>query len=378
MRVLLTTDTIGGVWTYTKELTEGLLQRSHSIALVSFGRSPSADQSAWCSAICAKYPEHFHYTASETPLEWMDANGSAYAGAENLLLHTAQSFGADLVHSNQFCFGRLPVSIPKLVVAHSDVLSWAAACRPCGLEPSPWLNTYKRQVQEGLSSADAVVAPTHWMLQALADHFSLPGEAYVIANGRDLSLGSTRGPRKLQAVTVGRLWDEAKGLALLGAVSSPTPIFVAGELDHQRSTAPQSVGDATLLGQLHEALLMDLFGSSSIYLALSVYEPFGLAPLEAALCGCAVIARDIASLREVWGDAALYFQDARSLSSLLGRLTGDPELLGEFRRLALNCARKMSRSRMTELYLRLYRHLLAPDSPFLPVHALAEVPQRAS
>jgi len=37
------------------------------------------------------------------------------------------------------------------------------------------------------------------------------------------------------------------------------------------------------------------------------YEPFGLAPLEAALSRCAIVANDIPSLREVWGSAAMYF-----------------------------------------------------------------------
>ena len=49
MRVLLTTDTIGGVWTFSRELTAELLHLGHSVALVSVGRPPSTEQLAWCS-----------------------------------------------------------------------------------------------------------------------------------------------------------------------------------------------------------------------------------------------------------------------------------------------------------------------------------------
>ncbi len=378
MRVLLTTDTIGGVWTYTKELLEGLLERSCSVALVSFGRLPSSEQSRWCATMSDRYGADFAYVASETPLEWMDRNEGAYRDAEALLLDLAQSFGADLLHSNQFCFGKLPASIPTLIVAHSDVLSWAASCRPHGLDRSPWLDRYKSLVQTGLAAADVIVAPTHWMLQALADCFTLPAEAYVIANGRDLPKPSRPMRRCLQAATIGRLWDEAKGLSILANVAAPFPIMVAGEGQHGSQNAPARLGKATPLGWLEDESLLDLLRSSSIYLALSVYEPFGLAPLEAALCGCAVVARNIPSFHEIWGSAALYLDDADTLSSLLSELAADPELLADLQRRAFERALGMSRATMTELYLDLYRHLLEPAYAFQPAARAAEVQSRVS
>ena len=53
------------------------------------------------------------------------------------------------------------------------------------------------------------------------------------------------------------------------------------------------------------------FRQSAIYLCASRYEPFGLAPLEAALCGCALVLRDLPSLREIWGNSALFFGHRR-------------------------------------------------------------------
>ena len=44
MHVLITADTVGGVWTYTRELACGLLHRGHRVTLVSFGRIPSPAQ----------------------------------------------------------------------------------------------------------------------------------------------------------------------------------------------------------------------------------------------------------------------------------------------------------------------------------------------
>src|SRR6516225_8053498 len=47
MRVLVTADTVGGVWTYAPELVTGLVRRGVMVALVSFGGMPSVGQARW-------------------------------------------------------------------------------------------------------------------------------------------------------------------------------------------------------------------------------------------------------------------------------------------------------------------------------------------
>ena len=59
--------------------------------------------------------------------------------------------------------------------------------------------------------------------------------------------------------------------------------------------------------------LLELFRTSAIYICTSVYEPFGWRRLKLRVCGCAVVARDMPSFREVWGDAALYFRRREEL-----------------------------------------------------------------
>lgn len=359
MRVLLTTDTIGGVWTFTKELTAELLRLGNSVALVSFGRAPSQEQADWCSAAGVRYGSGFRYEASNAPLEWMNPNENAYIEGEPLLRRVADEFCPDLLHSNQFCFGRVPVSIPRLITAHSDVLSWGAACCPNGFESSPWLMRYCDMVEQGIAATDAIVAPTRWMLDALRQNFMLPTRARVILNGRTLPFCRSDDARPLQAVCAGRLWDEAKNLMVLADVHTAIPIFVAGDRKHQEATAPKRIGTAVLVGSLSESDLLALFRASNIYLATSIYEPFGLAPLEAALCGCAVLANDIPSLREVWGDAALYFKDADTLTSLLAQLQATQKILLAARQGARRRALQLSAARMAAEYLALYAELLS-------------------
>lgn len=359
MRVLMTTDTIGGVWTYSQELTEELLRRGVAVALVSFGRSPSPAQTSWFRTLAARWGPAFSYEASAIPLEWMSRNEETCHAGDAILLRVAGEFGAQLLHSNQFCFGALPSDLPRLVVAHSDVLSWSKQCRVGALAPSAWLDRYCTLVQRGLHNADVVVAPTHWMLGALTEHFVIRRDAYVIPNGRTLLSTRNAGPRKLQAVSAGRLWDEGKHLKLLEKVETRIPILLAGEKDHDTNSLSISAGKVTLLGRLDQEDLLALLRDSAIYLCTSRYEPFGLAPLEAALCGCAVLANDIPSLREVWQDSALFFKDAASLSALLERLAARPSELMAAQQRSLRRGLQFTAQRMAEEYLALYRTVAA-------------------
>lgn len=358
MRILMTTDTIGGVWTFTKELSTELLSHGCAVALVSFGRMPSVTQRKWVADQAERWGSNFYFAASDAPLEWMDDNSGALPKGAPVLSRVAESFEAELLLSSQYCFGALECDLARILIAHSDVLSWAVSCRGRELERSVWLDNYCRLVADGLGCADAVVAPTRWMLEALASHFSLPTDARVIKNGRSIEPSVTGTHRKCQGVSVGRLWDEGKNLKVLSEIRLPIPIVVAGETYHESAHFSLTGGDLRLLGPLAEDEVLALFRSSSIYICTSQYEPFGYAPLEAALCGCAVVANDLPSLREVWGDAALYFADPERLSGLLADLTRDRNLLMVARKKARARARDLSRKSMGREYLKMCEGLL--------------------
>jgi glycogen synthase len=269
-----------------------------------------------------------------------------------------EKFQVDVVHCNQFCFGALPTERPKVITAHSDVLSWAASCRAEELDDSGWLRRYGSLVGNGLAGAQALVAPTRWMLEALGENFELPEDRRVIANGRSIPAASQQ-IRTLQAITAGRLWDEAKNVGLLSEVSSPMPLLIAGDVSCDGANAPFALGAVRLLGPLAEDDLFTMFRKSELYICTSRYEPFGLAPLEAALCGCAVLANDIPSLREVWRDGALYFHDAASLSELLRTLHAQRNLLARAKARSTVQAHTYTREKMTSSYLALFRQVLA-------------------
>jgi glycosyltransferase involved in cell wall biosynthesis len=87
------------------------------------------------------------------------------------------------------------------------------------------------------------------------------------------------------------------------------------------------------LGYVTDAELRALYEGALCLIYPSVYEGFGLPPLEAMVCGCPVIASNAASLPEVCGAAALYCdaQDPACIAAAVRALAADPALREQLR-----------------------------------------------
>lgn len=355
----MTTDTVGGVWTYTRELVLGLLQQSEvSVALVTLGGTPSGEQKAWLDATSTTFGEQFQFTITDFALEWQKSNAGAYRDAEPLLLKIAAEFHPDVLHSSQFCFGALPITALKCIVAHSDVISWHSWVKGGPPQDSTWLRTYLALCRDGIRGTDVVLAPSAAALDDLQHSFPSRAGRKWIHNGIDVD-APTGAERKLQAITAGRLWDEAKNVGMLAEVDTPMPILIAGSQQHQGNSLRTQASKAMYFcGELSHAALLERFAASAIYIVTSTYEPFGYAAVEAARCGCAVLANDIATQREIWGDGALFFRDTRELSALLHHLTTDTSALADAKQRSLAQSERYTRQSMAEAYFAYYQSVL--------------------
>lgn len=92
----------------------------------------------------------------------------------------------------------------------------------------------------------------------------------------------------------------------------------------------------------------------------SIYEGFGLPPLEAMACGTPVVVSRASSLPEVVGEAGLQVapEDVAGLAEALRRLLGDRALRQELRERGLQQARRFSWERMVRETVEVYRRLL--------------------
>ncbi len=366
MHVLVTADTVGGVWTYARELVTGLVRRGVRVTLVSFGDIPTATQTEWMDGL-----KGLDYRPTAFRLEWMQEAEQDIQPSSDYLLALIEELKPDLLHLNQFCYGALPVSIPKLVVAHSDVVSWWIAVKNEEPREVKWLRWYREAVGFGLENATAVVAPTCWMLEQVAANFGRPKQGSVIYNGRSPGLFNPHVSKEDCVLTVGRVWDAGKQAGLLTQFQPAIPVFIVGSEQHADAalrTEAAIVDDSKprihYKGVQSEGQLRQLYARASMYAATSRYEPFGLAPLEAALSRCAIVANDIPTFHELWGQTAYYFRynDAQSLGQALERLQNDRELRLTYANLAYNRARqRFTADRMVEDYMNLYQMLVSAE-----------------
>jgi glycosyltransferase involved in cell wall biosynthesis len=273
------------------------------------------------------------------------------ARAGEWLLDLADEVRPDVVHVNGFAHAALAWHAPVLVCGHSDVVSWYRAVR--GIEPPPEWDRYRAEVARGLAAADLLVAPTRWLLDELVRTYSPGCERAVIPNGRTAPGLPAHGKEPL-VFAAGRIWDEAKNVAALGRIAPRLrwPVVVAGDGD---------VDGARALGRIRADEVAAWLARASVFALPARYEPFGLAALEAALAGCALVLGDIPSLREVWSDAALYVdpEDDDALAAALDRLIRDDELRAELAHRARRRAGCYTPAATAEAYLARYRRLAA-------------------
>jgi glycosyltransferase involved in cell wall biosynthesis len=355
MRVLMTADTVGGVFTHALALATGLRGEQTEVALATFGRPMSAEQRRRVRDSGAEL-----VLESSLGLEWMPDPWADVQAAEELLLDLERSLRPDVVHLNGFAHGAAPWQAPVLVAGHSCVCSWWAAVH--GQAPPASWSRYCDAVRRGMGGADAVAAPTEAMLAELKRwHGPLPAVSRAILNGIGYAGPEVAPAKRPVALSAGRLWDQAKNAAALARVAGRPRlrdrVVLAGEGD--------AAGDVRLLGPLDPAELARVRRAAAVYAAPALYEPFGLGILEAARDHCALVLGDIASLRELWDGAAVFVapDDDERLAGALERLLGDPAAAAALGERARQRAGRYTVSAMTAGYQALYRRVIRLRNP---------------
>jgi glycosyltransferase involved in cell wall biosynthesis len=291
-----------------------------------------------------------------------------FAEASAYLCSLVNEIKPDLFHSNHLCYGALPVLVPRVAVAHGDLLTWWKAAH--GREPkeSGWIRWYRETTARGMYEASAVVAASDWMLETLRSSYVVPMHGHVINTGRNPGDFNPYVTKDDSVLSVGRTFDAASQMHLVAELPEPVPLCIvdssqAEELEEPDDDDSESGETQTRLlrGPKSSAQMRLLYSRASIFVSASRYEPSGMAILEAALSRCALILNDIPALREIWGPAAVYFRtnDGDSLSEAVRILNGDPLLRRTFANRAFNRSRQSyNAKRMTNSYLQLYHGLV--------------------
>ncbi|MFL9907842.1 glycosyltransferase family 4 protein [Paraburkholderia sp. RL17-337-BIB-A] len=217
-----------------------------------------------------------------------------------------------------------PIRVPE---AYTRAFrTWYAVMAPCIGRVSRRVLTVSEFSRREIASAYRIPSAKIGVLPESGEHILRATETGDVVRKYDLG----RRPYVLAVSSASRHKNfrlVIDAIELLGAssydfviVGANLPIFNADE-----QVLPPFVKH---LGYVSDAELKDLFHHAACFVFPSLYEGYGLPPVEAMTLGCPVIASNLPSIREACGDAALYISPycASELASAMDKVMRDATL----------------------------------------------------
>jgi len=351
--ILMTIDAVGGVWRYAMDLADGLAHRGYAFTFAGFGPPPSAAQRSEAERLG-------QLIWLEAPLDWLAEDETQLDIVPALIQALVADSGVDIVHLNlpsQAC--GLQLKIPVLAVSHSCVVTWFAAVRQSSV-PTDWLWQLRRN-RQGFDAADAVLAPSRAHADMLLASYGPIDGLGVVYNGSGADLAPSR--KEALVFAAGRWWDDGKNGALLDAAArhSVWPVAMAGPCRGPNGQTSE-LQCARALGELPHADVGRWMARAAIVASPSRYEPFGLAALEAARAGAALVLADIPTYRELWDGAALFASadDPEAFTNAFNRLASDDAMRHEYAMQARQRSRRYTVDAQISAMEAVYDDLLRP------------------
>lgn len=177
--------------------------------------------------------------------------------------------------------------------------------------------------------------------------FGLEPQRYVLA------VASLAPHKNLEILAQALRQARLRGVQVVIAGGADSSVFGATDLGDQ---------SLRLLGHVSDQQLRTLYENAAAFVFPSLYEGFGLPPLEAMALGCPVIVSRAAAIPETCGDAALYFtpNNQRELAELMERIVSDPETRAELARKARAHLQLHSWNSAARAHLEVLTELLQP------------------
>jgi glycosyltransferase involved in cell wall biosynthesis len=299
-----------------------------------------------------------------------------YSLAEQFsFLNILKHHRVDLMHFPHFNTPLL-YNGPFLVTIHDILWHQVRGSKVTTLNPLVYYLKYlgyRLVVNHAVTASKAIIVPSNYVKQDLLKTFpQLP------ANKINIIYEGVTHPQKLQVPSakfhepyilyigsayphknIPIIFPVLKKLNLTLKIISSRSVF----LDKLKIQA-QNAGvedQVEFLGFVSDDKIQELFQSALVLVHPSLSEGFGLTGLEAMMAGCPVIASNVASLPEIYGDAAMYFDPNNSacLASQINQLISQPALRSNLITKGMARAKTFSWSKMAESTFKTYENCLS-------------------
>ena len=282
-------------------------------------------------------------------------------------------------------FGR---SLQNTVITVHDIIPYLS-------NQSTEQKTYRHGVERlfdklallGLKRASAIIAISEHTKQTLIEHLGIPAtKIQVVPNGMDHRLfrpvrvtDSFRAKHKLPSThqyllfvgpdtprkNLHRLVDAFAQLKTempnLRLIKVGKRAYEQGQTELQRQIDELDLhNEIIFLDQVTDQELVELYALADVYVFPSLYEGFGLPPLEAMACGTPVVCSNSASLPEVVGDAAMMVDplDTGAMANAIASILKSNTLQDELMHRGLKQAKQFTWKKTAQRTLNVYQTLL--------------------
>lgn len=279
----------------------------------------------------------------------------------------ARRLGADLVHSPA-TLGPMWTSMPTVLTIH-DMLYWShpeLMTTPLYTRPVMWME------QRGAANAAHVITDSQVSAGEIVKYLGFPRERLHVvplaAEHPEVAPPTQREAENLVLASGQRRphknWDRlVRALALVEEDVRPRLVITGGRGDDPITPVVAETGLADwveLRGWVDGDELADLRRRARAMAFPTLAEGFGLPVLEAMAQGLPVIASDLPVLREIGGDAAIWFDpfDLESIAGALRTVATRPEILPGLAAAGLEQARLFSWGRVARETLEVFHTAL--------------------
>lgn len=291
-----------------------------------------------------------------------------------------EQHGSALYHEPNFL--AFKTTLPTVVTVHDlSILRYPET------HPKDRVAFMSKRIGKSILRADCVITDSEYVRQEVLAEFNLPAEKVIsvllaasdnfmpvagnelavtlaqfslIAGQYILAVGTLE-PRK-NLTTAIRAYTQ-----LPEAIRNEIPFVVAGMKGWRTEGLDREVaalidkGQIRLLGFVADEALPALYSGARVFVYPSLYEGFGLPPLEAMACGAPVIVSNRSSLPEVVGDAGLQVDalDVDGLAEAMLSVIENDELRTSLGKRGIERASTFSWQRCAEQTLGVYRQVVA-------------------
>ncbi|OGB74258.1 hypothetical protein A2V68_00630 [candidate division Kazan bacterium RBG_13_50_9] len=291
--------------------------------------------------------------------------------------------GLDLIHYTNFNSPVFFTRIPSIVTIH-DLTLWFFA----GRTHRGWLKKalYRFVVRRACQNAKGIIAITKATRDDIVRVLGIPASKITviyeavakryrpISNPERLSaLKHKFNIAKPYALYVGQWRDHKNLVRLIRAFGLlrrryhlDYQLVLAGKIDNRYPQVPDTIrelglkDEVVLAGYVADTDLPYLYNGAEFFVFPSLYEGFGLPPLEAMACGTPVVSSNVSCMPEVLGDAAYYFDPRKveAMAKTMAEVAKSYALKRSLKLKGLRQVRQYSFEKMARQTIKLYHRVL--------------------